>query len=172
MPTGMLPRMHRWARPHPSARLGALALLACSAAAAMAAGPPSPDPENGRAVYDTADMLSAEAETRLEERIDAIEAETGAEIVVYTQHDSDISEDENLANAGALIEQWGIGRSGFDDGLVLLVGLEDNRINGRVSMFGGSGFLRAYANEDDLNGIIQSDFVPAAISGDLERATV
>ena len=97
-------------------------LVACSAAAAMAAGPPFPDPEDGRAVYDTAEMLSAEAEARLEERIDAIEAETGAEIVVYTQHDPDISEDENLANAGALIDQWGIGRSGFDDGLVLLVG--------------------------------------------------
>ena len=45
-------------------------------------------------------MLSPEAETQLEERIDAIEAETGVEIVVYTQHDSDISEDENLDNAG------------------------------------------------------------------------
>ena len=44
MPTGMLPRMHRWARALPSSLLGALALLACSAAAALAAGPPFPDP--------------------------------------------------------------------------------------------------------------------------------
>ncbi len=77
--------------------------------------------------------------------------------MVYTQVDPGISEDENLANAKALIDEWGIGRSGFDDGMVLMVGLEENRINGRVSMFGGSGFLGAYANEDALKGIIESD---------------
>lgn len=164
----MLPPMHRWARALP----GALALLACSTAGAMAAGPPFPDPEGGRAVYDTADMLSAEAETRLEERIDAIEAETGAEIVVYTQHDSDISEDENLANAGALIDQWGIGRSGFDDGLVLLVALDPDPGESRVSLFGGSGFLGAYANEDALTDIIDDSFVPSARVGDFDGAAL
>jgi uncharacterized membrane protein YgcG len=160
--------MHRWARAFPSA----LALLPLTAAAALAAGPPFPDPVEDQAVYDTADILSGGAETQLEETIDRVEADTGAELVVYTQVDPGISEDENLANAKALIDEWGIGRSGFDDGMVLMVGLEDNRINGRVSMFGGSGFLGAYANEDALKEIIEADFVPAARAGDLERATV
>ena len=160
--------MHRWARALPSA----LALLPLTAAAALAAGPPFPDPVDDQAVYDTADILSDGAEAQLEETIDRVEVDTGAEMVVYTQVDPGISEDENLANAKALIDEWGIGRSGFDDGMVLMVGLEENRINGRVSMFGGSGFLGAYANENDLKEIIESDFVPAAISGDLERATV
>src|SRR5688500_561198 len=164
--------MHRWAHSLPGSLLGVISLIVLAAGATLAAGPPFPDPVDDQAVYDTADILSPATEQELEALIDGIEARTGAEIVVYTQHHPDISEDENLATARALIDQWGIGRSGFDDGLVLMVGLEDNRINGRVSMFGGSGFLRAYANEDDLNGIIQSDFVPAAISGDLERATV
>ena len=53
-----------------------------------------------------------------------MEASTGAEIYVYTQVDPGISEDENLANAAALMDQWGIGRSGFDDGLVLMVGAQ------------------------------------------------
>ncbi len=160
--------MHRWARALPSA----LALLALTAVAAGAAGPPFPDPVDDQAVYDTAGILSDAAEAQLEATIDRVEAETGAELVVYTQIDPGISEDQNLANAKALIDQWGIGRSGFDDGMVLMVGLEENRINGRVSMFGGSGFLAAYANEDALKGIIESDFVPAAISGDLEGAVV
>jgi uncharacterized membrane protein YgcG len=160
--------MHRWARALPSA----LVLLPLTAAAALAAGPPFPDPVDDQAVYDTADVLSDGAEAQLEATIDRVEADTGAELVVYTQVDPGISEDENLANAKALIDEWGIGRSGFDDGMVLMVGLEENRINGRVSMFGGSGFLGAYANEDALKQIIESDFVPAAISGDLERAVV
>ena len=160
--------MHRWARALPSA----LALLPLAAATAMAAGPPFPDPVDDQAVYDTADVLSPDAEAQLEATIDRVEADTGAELVVYTQVDPGISEDENLSNAKALIDQWGIGRSGFDDGMVLMVGLEENRINGRVSMFGGSGFLAAYANEDALKGIIEDEFVPAAISGDLEGAVV
>jgi uncharacterized protein len=160
--------MHRWARALPSA----LALLGLTAAAAGAAGPPFPDPVNDQAVYDTADILSPETEASLEAIIDGREAETGAEMVVYTQLDPGISEDENLANAKALIEQWGIGRSGFDDGMVLMVGLEENRINGKVSLFGGSGFLGAYANEDAMKAVIESDFVPSARSGDLEGAVI
>ncbi len=147
-------------------------LLGLTAAAVVAAGPPFPEPVNDQAVYDTADILSDQTEASLEATIDAREAETGAEMVVYTQVDPGVTEDENLANAKALIDQWGIGRSGFDDGMVLMVGLEENRVNGRVSLFGGSGFLGAYANEDTMKSIIDSDFVPSARSGDLEGAVL
>jgi uncharacterized membrane protein YgcG len=164
----MLYTMHRWARALP----GALVLLALTAGLVLAAGPPFPDPVNDQAVYDTADILSDETEASLETTIDEREAETGAEMVVYTQLDPGISEGENLDNAKALINQWGVGRSGFDDGMVLMVGLEENRINGRVSMFGGSGFLGAYANEDAMKSIIDSDFVPSARSGDIEDAVL
>jgi len=37
-------------------------------------------------------------------------------------------------------------------------------------MFGGSGFLGAYANEDALKDIIDTDFLPPARSGDFESA--
>jgi uncharacterized membrane protein YgcG len=160
--------MHRWARALPSA----LALLALTAAVGGAAGPPFPDPVNDQAVYDTADVLSEATEASLEATIDDREAATGAEMVVYTQVDPGISEDENMSNAKALINQWGIGRSGFDDGMVLMVGLEENRVNGRVSLFGGSGFLGAYANEDAMKSIIDTDFVPSARSGDIEGAVL
>jgi hypothetical protein len=164
----MLTDMHRWARALPSA----LALLIGSATIVAAAGPPFPDPVDGQAVYDGADMFSADAGASLEQRIDAIEAETGAEIVVYTQHDPDISEDNNLAKAGALIDQWGIGRSGFDDGLVLLVALDPDPGESRVSLYGGSGFLGAYANEDALTEIIDTSFVPSARAGDFDSAAL
>ena len=164
----MLDSMNRWVRVLP----GALALLALTVAATLAAGPPFPDPVNDQAVYDSAEMLSAGAESQLEELIDAIEARTGAEIVVYTQPDSDINEDENLGNAKALIDQWGIGRSGFDDGVVLLVGRDPDPGESRVSLYAGAGFLGAYANEDALTGIIDDSFVPAARQGDFDGATL
>jgi uncharacterized membrane protein YgcG len=160
--------MHRWARALPSA----LALLVLTAGIAVAAGPPFPDPVDDQAVYDAAGILSPETEAELERIIDGVEAEAGAEMVVYTQVSGFISEDDNLSNAKALIDAWGIGRRGLDDGFVLMVGMQENLVNGRVSMFGGSGFLGAYANEDEMKGVIDSVFVPAALAGDFDRATL
>jgi len=164
----MLQFMHRWARALPSA----LALLALTATVALSAGPPFPEPVNDQAVYDTAGVLAPETEQQLESTIDAIEGRSGAEVVVYTQLDPGISEDENLDNAKALIDQWGIGRSGFDDGLVLMLGMEANLVNGRVSLYGGSGFLGAYASAGDLQAIVDDDFVPPARAGDLDGASL
>ncbi len=160
--------MNRWDR----ALASALALLALTAAVATAAGPPFPEPVDDQAVYDTAGILSPATVAELESIIDGVEANVGAELVVYTQVDPGITEDENLANARALIDQWGIGRSGFDDGLVLMVGMQENLINGRVSLYGGSGFIGAYASEDTLKSIIDGAFVPSAIAGDFDGAAL
>jgi uncharacterized membrane protein YgcG len=81
--------MNRWARALPSA----LALLSVTAAAAIAAGPPFPEPVEDQAVYDTADILSDAVEAELESVIDNVESRVGAELVVYTQMDPGISED-------------------------------------------------------------------------------
>jgi uncharacterized membrane protein YgcG len=164
----MLRRMNRWARALP----GVLVLLLGLASAALAAGPPFPDPVDRQAVYDEAGVLRPEVIGELEGRIDAIEGATGAEVVVYTQVDPGISEDENLAKAAALIDQWGIGRSGFDDGLVLLVGLEEDRVHGKASLFGGSGFISQHIDEQSLTGLVNSEFVPRARDGDLNAAAL
>jgi uncharacterized membrane protein YgcG len=168
MPAGMLHLMHRWARALPSA----LALLALSPLLALAAGPPFPDPVEDQSVYDEVGMLGAAAIDEVEALIDEMEAEVGAEMVVYTQHSPDISEDENLENARALVDQWGIGRAGFDDGVVLMVGLDPDPGQSRVSLFGGSGFVNSYASEGDLQAIIDETFVPLAVGGDREAAIV
>ena len=164
----MLHLMHRWARALPSA----LALLAVTPLLALAAGPPFPDPVEDRAVYDEAGMLGAAAIAQIEALIDEMEAEVGAEMVVYTQHSPDISEDQNLENARALVDQWGIGREGFDDSVVLMVGLDPDPGESRVSLFGGSGFINSYASEGDLQAIIDDTFVPLAAAGHRERAIV
>jgi uncharacterized membrane protein YgcG len=164
----MLHPMHRWARALPSA----LALLALAPLLAIAAGPPFPDPTDDQSVYDTAGMLSPASVAHIEALIDDMEAEVGAEMVVYTQDVSDISEDRNLENARALVDQWGIGRAGFDDGVVLMIGLDPDPGESRVSLFGGSGFISSYANEDQLQSIIDDTFVPLAVSGRREEAIV
>jgi uncharacterized membrane protein YgcG len=164
----MLRIMHRWARALPSA----LALLALTPLVALAAGPPFPDPVDDQSVYDTAGMLDDTEIAEIEALIDGMEAEIGAEMVVYTQDAPDISEDQNLENARALVDQWGIGRSGFDDGVVLMVALDPDPGQSRVSLFGGSGFISSYASESDLQSIIDETFVPLAVGGQRDRAIV
>ncbi len=49
------------------------------------AGPPFPEPVDGQAVYDYAGVFDASTIVQAEQIIDAIEAQTKAEVVVYTQ---------------------------------------------------------------------------------------
>ncbi|MGH2356391.1 MAG: TPM domain-containing protein [Candidatus Limnocylindria bacterium] len=164
--------MHRW---RPSRRrwlpLTAGVLLAGGTAAAVsAAGPPFPDPVFDQAVYDEAELLSPTVEAALEERIDAIETRSGAEIVIYTEHYTDLSGDENLSNAAALMDQWGIGRSGFDDGLVILIAKDPDPGETIVSTYAGAGFIGAYANEEALAQIREDELVPLAREGNWDGA--
>lgn len=160
--------MRAW--PRPLAGLVFALILAGVAAATAAAGPPFPDPVSDQAVYDPAGAIGAQTEQQLEARIDAIETRTKAEIVVYLQVDPGVSEEENLDKARALLDQWGVGRNGFDDGLVILLGLEPDLQHGRISLFGGSGFTAAYLDPNALSAVIQDEMVPRARSGDIDGA--
>jgi uncharacterized membrane protein YgcG len=116
----------------------------------------------GQAVYDPAGAIDAEDEAALETQINAIKARSGAELAVYVQVDPAATQDSNLAAARALLDQWGVGRSGFDDGLVILVSLTADGVHGQVSLFGGSGFRRGYLSEGDMKAVIDQVIVPAA----------
>src|SRR5450759_3032171 len=112
-----------------------------SAAAAPPAGPPYPEAVIGQRVYDYAGIFSSGAIADAEKTIKAIEIRTGAEVTVYTQvkGESDTVDKAN-ADALALMNQWGVGRKGFDDGLVILFDMQDNRQHGQASLYAGSGF--------------------------------
>jgi len=96
----------------------ALLVLAVAPVTVLAAGPPFPDPVTNVAVYDEADVFSPATEADAERTIDAIEARTGVEIVVYSQVvDYGISTSRAEQHAIALMDQWGVGRAGFSGGL-------------------------------------------------------
>ena len=122
-----------------------------------------PDPIPGQAVYDPAGALDPGIERALEAQIDAIEARSGAEIAIYLQVDASATEDSNVAAAQALLDQWGVGRQGFDDGLVWLVSFQPDLVHGKVSFYAGAGFLRGYLSQGDLQSVIDDVIVPAAI---------
>jgi len=135
-------------------------------------GPAFPDPVTGQRVYDPAGAVAPDLEAGLEAQIHAIEARSGAQLAIYVRVDPGATEESNLAAAHALLDQWGVGRQGFDDGLVIMVGLESNLVHGKVSLYGGAGFLRAYLSESDMKDVIDQYIVPAAQQGELGAGLV
>jgi uncharacterized membrane protein YgcG len=142
-------------------------------AAAVEPGPPFPDPVLDQAIYDYAAVLSAATEREAERIIDGIEARTGAEVVVYTQVKpwSDTPEAAE-ADARALMDQWGIGRRGFDDGLVILYDLDESLVHGQVQLYAGSGYRATFLGDGERQAIYENEMLPLLRQGDLDAATL
>ena len=138
------------------------AILLVVAPAALAAGPPYPDPVDGQAVYDTASLFQQETRDQAEGIIDAIEAQTKAEVVVYTQAlgRDDITTEEAESDAKALMDQWGVGRAGLNDGLVILFDLDTSLEHGQVQLFAGPGFSESYLSDDERQAIYEGTMLP------------
>jgi uncharacterized membrane protein YgcG len=169
--------MHRRGR---TAALGVVAAAAwvlllvagvAAATAAPAAGPPYPPAVDGQRVYDYAGIFSSGEIARAEAEIRTIETRTGAQVAVYTQIKPE-SDTLDLANADALalMNQWGVGRKGFDDGLVILFDMQDNRQHGEVSLYAGSGFMAAYLTNADRQAIFDNDMKPLLTQADFDGA--
>ncbi len=150
----------------------ALTAIGLAPALALGAGPPFPDPVNNQAVYDTAGVLEASTIATVEAQIDKIEADTGAEIVVYTQLvDRGVDYVEAEQHAIALMDQWGVGRAGINDGLVILFDLYgDDPCHGQVQLYAGSGYREAWLSNDDRQRIFENDMLPHLRNCDINGA--
>ncbi len=139
--------------------------------AAPPAGPPYPDWVNNQAVYDYAGLFSTETINSAEATIDAIEERTGAEVVVYTQlkPESD-TRDEADADAMALMNQWGVGRKGFDDGLVILFDMDYSLRHGQISLYAGDGYKAAFLSNEERQAVFDDDMLPLLRMGDMDGA--
>ncbi len=152
----------------------AIVALGLVPAIALAAGPPYPEPVNGQAVYDTANVLRSDTEAKLEAAIDTFEVDTGAEIVVYTQLvPAGVTTRQAEADAIALMDQWGVGRAGVNDGLVILFDLHENDpCHGQVQLYAGPGFRDTWLSNDDRQRIFENDMLPRLRDCDLDGAAL
>jgi uncharacterized membrane protein YgcG len=123
-------------------------------------GPPFPEPEIDRAVYDFAGVFSPETVAAVEATIDRIEERTGAEVVVYAQVVDSPNAAETEADALALIDQWGVGRKGFDDGLAIFFNFDPSRSGGQVQLYAAPGFAATYLTNSERQAIFENDMLP------------
>jgi uncharacterized membrane protein YgcG len=136
-------------------------------------GPPFPDPIEDVTVYDYARVLAPDVEASLSETIEAIETRTGAEVAVYTQvKPSSDTFAEAERDAIDLMDQWGVGRRGFDDGLVILVDLDESRCHGQAILYAGRGYRESYLTNADRQAIFDRDMLPHLRACDFDTALV
>ncbi|EGF93442.1 hypothetical protein ABI_18820 [Asticcacaulis biprosthecium C19] len=146
----------------------ALLLLAAVPACARTSDLPAP---NGTRVVDQADVLSAQAESRIDQRLAVWETESSDQIVVVTL--SDLA-DRDIAEVGLTLgNSWGIGQSSanatrsgstyVNNGLLLVVAPNDKLTRIEV----GLG-LESVVTNDEAAAIIRDAILPAFQAGDYE----
>ena len=123
-------------------------------------------------MYDFAGILSPDAIVRAEAVIDGIEARTGAEVVVYTQPTGyyGVETSETESRARALIDQWGIGRAGFNDGMVIFFDIDPSLEHGQVQLYAAPGFEAAFLSNAERQSIFENDMVPLLRNADFDGA--
>jgi uncharacterized membrane protein YgcG len=146
--------------------LAALLLLPAIVLAQPPAGPPYPAPVDNVRVYDYADILSPATEAQAEQIIAGIQQRTGAQVVVYTQYKPGSTDESTDQDAIDLINQWGVGRKGFDDGLAIMWNTTRQQCltgvsgNGRVRLYAAPGYQATYLSNSERQNIFDNDMLP------------
>jgi uncharacterized membrane protein YgcG len=146
-----------------------MALLAWPALAAALTLPPA---EPGRYVYDLAEAWQPAAIEKAQLEIANVRARTGTEIAVVSWPSglSRVNLDTARADALTIMNTWGVGQKGIDDGLVILFDLDTTLQHGQIYLYGGRGFLASYLSQADLQAVVNDAMLPPAKNGDLDGA--
>ena len=141
-----------------------LLLLAFCLTCPPAQATPKFAPLTGR-VVDGANVLSAEAETRLSQELADLEAATTRQVVVATVPDLQGYEIEDFGYQ--LLRTWGIGQKDADNGVILLVAPSERKVRIEV----GYG-LEPLLTDALSRVILQERVLPRFKAGDMEGGIV
>ena len=126
----------------------------------MASGDKLPVPDSPSAwVNDYADIFSSQEETRLNQKLGMFEQHNSIQVFVVTLDENGGYQADMLAPLVG--ERWGVGQKGQDNGIVMLIDMQDRE------MFIATG----YGNEQfvtDLEAglIVRNEIIPAFKQGD------
>ena len=77
---------------------------------------------------------------------------------------------ETESRARALIDQWGIGRAGFNDGMVIFFDIDPSLEHGQVQLYAAPGFEAAFLSNAERQSIFENDMVPLLRNADFDGA--
>ncbi len=118
-------------------------------------------------VVDLADMIPADAEQRITDRLAAVERERGAQVAVLTvlSLEGEVLEDFSLRVA----ETWKLGREKFDDGALLLIAKEDRKMRLEVG-YGLEPTITDIRSKRILDDVMGPRFRAGDFGGGVEAA--
>jgi uncharacterized membrane protein YgcG len=144
--------------------------LAAQIALAARTLPPS---QEGVNVYDLAGIWTASTKTTAQGIANGIKARTQAEVAIVSWESDDYSVSTDTAKADALtiMNAWGVGRAGVNDGLVVLFDMNHGLTgHGQIYLYAGTGFIDQYLTPNEAADIVNGDMLPKAKDGDLDGA--
>lgn len=144
-------------RPSPALLLALIALAPAASALEV--------PHLDRRVMDRAGILSAPAQSRLERVLERYERETGHQVVVHTTPSLEGLPIEDYSIR--IAEAWKVGNKNLDNGVILTVAPNKQRVRIEV----GYG-LEGVIPDAIANRIIEGLILPAFREGDFERGIV
>ena len=124
-------------------------------------------------VYDLADIWSNRTVDQAQSIATAIRERTGAQLAIlsWPSDDPDVSTDTARADAITIMDTWGVGRQGVNDGLVVLFDMDaGSRSHGQIFLYAGKGFLEQYLNGAEAASVVNDVMLPRAKDGDLNAA--
>jgi len=89
-------------------------------------------------INDFGDVLDSSTEQQMTSLIESLERDTGAEMAVVTF--ADIGDEDSKMLAVDLLNRWGVGKKGKDNGLLLLLAMKQRRLEVEVG-YGLEGIL-------------------------------
>ncbi|MCZ6726022.1 MAG: TPM domain-containing protein [Acidobacteria bacterium] len=121
----------------------------------------------GGRINDLANILSAESEARIEDRLERLEAAEGSQIAILTlaSLEGESLEDFSLRVA----ETWALGRGDVDDGVLLLIARDDRKMRIEVG-YGLEAILTDAYSRRILDEILRPHFRTGDFDGGVERA--
>ena len=156
----------------------AAALASVGASLALVAGialadmtlPPS---QEGKYVYDLANIWTPATEAQAQSIADGIKARTEAQLAIVSWP-SDLSRVETAdarVDAITIMNTWGVGRKDVNDGLVVLFDMNSGSTDhGQIYLYAGSGYIDRYLDPDEAAEFVNGDMLPLAKNGDIDGA--
>jgi uncharacterized membrane protein YgcG len=131
-----------------------------------------PPTRAGVYVYDIAGIWNQATIQSAQATIEQIRARTQAEIAVVSWPTGESSIDTATAriDARTIMDAWGVGRAGVNDGLVILFDMETSLEHGEIYLYTGSGFRDTYLSDEEAAGVVNDTMLPKAKDGDLNGA--
>ncbi|HYN70474.1 MAG TPA: TPM domain-containing protein, partial [Candidatus Eisenbacteria bacterium] len=131
-----------------------------------------PPTRSGVYVYDLAHIWAQSTIEAAQATIERIRERTQAQVAVvsWPTGQSSVSTDTARIDARTIMDTWGVGRAGVDDGLVILFDMDTSLEHGQIYLYTGAGFRDQYLSDEEVSGIVDGEILPKAKDGDLDGA--